>query len=325
MAREAKGHGLTVRRGHVTRRGLAVATLSLVAFGATDGQSQCSKSSATTASWTGSKNIVETAVAAGKFETLAAALKAAGLVDALQGEGPFTVFAPTDDAFAALPDGTVESLLKPENRGLLTSILTFHVVPGRVMAADVVKLDSAQALNGQRIAIETSDAGVSVAGVDVIKTDIGCSHGVIHVADRVRMPATKNIVETAVSAGSFSTLAAALRAAGLVETLAGDGPFTVFAPTDDAFAALPDGTVENLLKPENKDKLVAILKFHVVPGRVYADQLSNGQHVGTAQGSEVAIALDDHGAKVNDARIVATDVDTTNGVIHVIDKVLLPQ
>jgi uncharacterized surface protein with fasciclin (FAS1) repeats len=133
------------------------------------------------------KDIVDTAVSAGSFKTLVAALKAAGLVDTLRGEGPFTVFAPTDEAFSKLPAGTVEVLLKPENIGKLQSILTYHVVSGKVMAGDVVTLKSAKTVNGQGITISTSD-GVKVDGAKVVKTDIECSNGVIHVIDSVILP-----------------------------------------------------------------------------------------------------------------------------------------
>lgn len=133
----------------------------------------------------------------------------------------------------------------------------------------------------------------------------------------------KDIVDTAVGAGSFTTLVAAVEAAGLVETLKGEGPFTVFAPTDAAFAALPAGTVEDLLKPENKDKLTAILTYHVVPGKVMSTDLSEGLKAATVQGGEVTITLDG-GAKVNGATISTADIEATNGVIHVIDAVILP-
>lgn len=133
----------------------------------------------------------------------------------------------------------------------------------------------------------------------------------------------KDIVDTAVAAGNFNTLAAALTAAGLVETLKGEGPFTVFAPTDAAFAALPAGTVEDLLKPENKDKLVAILTYHVVPGKVMSTDLTEGMKAKTVNGAEVTITLDG-GPKVNGAVISTPDVAASNGVIHVIDSVILP-
>lgn len=134
----------------------------------------------------------------------------------------------------------------------------------------------------------------------------------------------KDIVDTAVEAGSFGTLVAAVEAAGLVETLKGDGPFTVFAPTDEAFAALPDGTVEDLLKPENKDQLIAVLTYHVVPGKVMSGDLSNGMEAETAQGGMVKI-MTEGGVTVDGANVVTADVEASNGVIHVIDGVILPK
>ena len=133
----------------------------------------------------------------------------------------------------------------------------------------------------------------------------------------------KDIVDTAIAAGSFETLVAAVQAAELVDTLKGEGPFTVFAPTDDAFAALPEGTVADLLKPENKDQLVAVLTYHVVPGKVMSGDLSDDMTAATVQGGDITIDLDS-GVMVNDANVVQADIETSNGVIHVIDKVILP-
>ena len=140
--------------------------------------------------YTKKKDIVDTAVSAGQFNTLAAALDAAGLIDTLKGDGPFTVFAPTDEAFAKLPAGTVENLLKPENKDQLIAILTYHVVPGNVKAADVVKLDNATTVNGQDVAIQVADNSVRINNANVIKTDIGASNGVIHVIDTVILPSS---------------------------------------------------------------------------------------------------------------------------------------
>lgn len=134
-----------------------------------------------------------------------------------------------------------------------------------------------------------------------------------------------DIVDTAVSAGSFNTLVAAVKAAGLVDTLKGPGPFTVFAPTDEAFAKLPAGTVENLLKPENKDQLVAILTYHVVPGKVMAADVVKIKSANTVQGQALKIAVKGSSVMVGKANVVKTDIDTSNGVIHVIDAVLLPK
>lgn len=270
------------------------------------------------------KDIVDTAVAAGSFETLAAALGAADLVAALKSDGPFTVFAPTDEAFAKLPAGTVETLLKPENKDKLSAILTYHVVGGRVAAKQVVDLKGAKTLNGQRVNIAVADGKVSVDNAKVLKTDILCSNGIIHVIDSVILPASDNIVETASRAGAFKTLLAAAKAAGLAEALSGEGPFTVFAPTDDAFAKLPAGTVESLLKPENKAKLAAILKYHVVAGRVYSEDALAAEKAETLQGESVQISVSDGSAKVDGANLVTTDIDASNGVIHIIDSVILP-
>ena len=134
------------------------------------------------------KDIVDTAVAAGQFQTLAAALNAAGLVETLKGPGPFTVFAPTDAAFAKLPAGTVENLLKPKNKEQLIAILNYHVVPGSVMAADVVKLDEAKTVNGKMLNVKASDSGVMINDAKVTAADIGASNGVIHVIDSVVLP-----------------------------------------------------------------------------------------------------------------------------------------
>mmetsp|Transcript_36096 Transcript_36096/g.95113 ORF Transcript_36096/g.95113 Transcript_36096/m.95113 type:complete len:174 (+) Transcript_36096:246-767(+) len=138
--------------------------------------------------------------------------------------------------------------------------------------------------------------------------------------------AVKDIVDTAVGAGSFKTLAAALGAADLVDTMKSEGPFTVFAPTDDAFGKLPEGTVDDLLKPENKDKLAGILKYHVVSGKVMACDVAtmDGKKVATVNGAEVTIKVDDDGVMVDGAKVVTTDIECSNGVIHVIDSVILP-
>ena len=134
-----------------------------------------------------------------------------------------------------------------------------------------------------------------------------------------------DIVDTAVAAGQFSTLAAALEAGGLVDTLKGDGPYTVFAPTDEAFAKLPEGTVETLLKPENKQQLVDILTYHVVPGKVYAASVVELDTAGTVNGQSVDITVKEETVFINDARVVTADISTSNGVIHVVDTVILPK
>ncbi len=288
-------------------------------------------------------DIVDTAVAAGDFETLVAAVTAAGLVDTLKGEGPFTVFAPADSAFAALPEGTVEGLLE-DPEGALTDVLLYHVVAGKVMAADVVGLDgqSVETVGGGMLDIAIDGDTVLINGVAVAAPDIETSNGVIHVIDGVLIPASDemaegegemmedhgdmaDIVDTAVAAGDFETLVAAVTAAGLVDTLKGEGPFTVFAPADSAFAALPEGTVEGLLE-DPEGALTDVLLYHVVAGKVMAaDVLGlDGQSVETVGGGMLDITIDGETVLINGIPVVAADVDTSNGVIHVIDGVLIP-
>jgi transforming growth factor-beta-induced protein len=290
--------------------------------------------------------IVDVAVANGSFNTLVAAVTAADLAETLSGEGPFTAFAPTDDAFAALPEGLVDALLLPENKDTLTKILTYHVVSGEVFAADVTDGDVAT-VEGQTIELAVGE-GVTVNGANVIIADVPASNGVIHAIDAVLLPPDVDaaallapaeeemaeeemteeiesfgtIVDVAVLNGSFETLVAAVTAADLAETLSGEGPFTVFAPTDDAFAALPEGLVEALLLPENKDVLVQILTYHVVSGEVFAADISDGD-VATVEGQTVELSTAD-GVTVNGASVLIADVPADNGVIHAIDAVLVP-
>ena len=302
---------------------LAVMCAALpVLANAGDNKPCCSSASAKASD---GKNIVETALAAGQFNTLATALTAAGLVDALKGTGPFTVFAPTDAAFAKLPKGTLERLLDPKAKSMLTDILSYHVVSGSVKAEQVLKLKTATTLNGQRLDIMVDDRGVSIDGVRVTKTDILCSNGVIHVIDAVLMPEMKTLVGVADQAGMFKTLLAAAKAAGLATALEGEGPFTILAPTDEAFAKLPAGTLESLLKPENKEKLANILKYHVIPGRFYADQVIKLEHAPTLLGQNVAISVDGRKVMVGGANVIKTDIEAKNGVVHVIDSVIIPK
>ncbi|MFT4841452.1 MAG: transforming growth factor-beta-induced protein [Planctomycetota bacterium] len=269
-------------------------------------------------------DIVDTAVAAGSFKTLAAALGAANLVDTLKGKGPFTVFAPTDAAFAKLPKGTVATLLKKKNLPTLTGILTYHVVAGNMPAKMVLTQTGLVTLNGQRAALAMVNKKATIGGAQIVTTDIQCTNGVIHVIDAVMMPTSDDIVDVASDAGTFNTLIAAAKAAGLVDTLKSKGPFTILAPTDAAFAKLPAGTVEMLLKPENKAKLAEILTYHVVSGRAFAADVAKATSVKSVQGSTIKITAKNGKVMANNATIVATDINASNGVVHVIDQVILP-
>jgi uncharacterized surface protein with fasciclin (FAS1) repeats len=280
----------------------------------------------------GPVDIIDTAEHAGQFKTLLTALRAADLEDAMKSTGPFTVFAPTDKAFAALPEGTVETLLKPENKAKLQSILKYHVVEGRVMSTDLMNYSNAKTLHGNKVKLT-----LMINTASVIKPDIKTSNGVIHVVDQVILPdnykpikgyadkrapnmVEKDIVQTAMAAGQFNTLVAAIQAADLGDALSGKGPFTVFAPTDNAFKKLPAETLTSLLKPENKAKLQAILKYHVLPANLSSHDILKANKVKTLTGQAVypSVMLDNASLKMK-------NIYCSNGVIHVIDTVILPK
>jgi transforming growth factor-beta-induced protein len=248
-----------------------------------------------------------------------------GLVETLKGDGPFTVFAPTDEAFAKLPAGTGREPAEAREQGDPPGqILTYHVVPGKVTAGQVVNLKNAKTANGQQVDIMANANGVKIDNANVVKTDIMTSNGVIHVIDRVILPSSKNIVQTADEAGSFGTLIAAAKAAGLAGVLSGDGPFTVFAPTDEAFQAL-GSTVNELLKPENKHKLAGDPQVPRRQGpRLRPRRRDRGRRQ-DPRGRAVSIGIDNGRLTANDANILMTDIDASNGVIHVIDTVLIPE
>lgn len=263
------------------------------------------------------EDLVDIAAGADDFKTLVSAIKAASLVEAFKAEGPFTVFAPTDDAFAKLPEGTLEALLQDKDK--LTKILTYHVVKGNVMSKDVAKINAAGTLQGALLRIDASK-GVRVNDAKVVNADLRARNGVIHVIDTVLLPPS-DIIDTAANADSFKTLVTAVKAAELVDALKSKGPFTVFAPTDEAFAKLPEGTLPALLN--DQEKLQAILKYHVVPGYVTAADAMKLDRAKTLQGGELKIDSNG-GVHVNDANVIKADILTANGVIHVIDSVLLP-
>ncbi len=272
-------------------------------------------------------SIAEIAAGDENFSTLVAALSAAGLVDTLAGEGTFTVFAPTNDAFAALPEGTVEALLE-DPQGQLTDILLYHVVGDTAaMAEDVVNLDSVTTLNGTPVSISVVDGNVMLNDtVMVTATDIAASNGIIHVIDSVLIPAVAasgTIADVVAGNEDFSTLLTAVQAAGLAETLAGEGPFTVFAPTNEAFAALGDTLNDVLADPEGA--LTNILLYHVIGSTALAEDVVGLDAVSTLQGSDITIEVTDDGVLLNgNVLVTQTDIMTTNGVIHVINGVLLP-
>ena len=284
------------------------------------------------------KHITATVQGTPQFSVLSEAVTAAGLEATLRGEGPFTVFAPTNDAFTALLGElgiTKDQLLA--DRALLTQVLTYHVVAGKVPKAAVPLGRPITTVQGGIFKVDAVGADLVISdgrnrSAKITATDVVAANGVIHVVDRVILPAHRNVVETAVALASadpaeFTVLVDAVVAADLAGALSGSGPFTVFAPTDAAFAALLGElgvTKEQLLA--DKDLLTAVLTYHVVPGRVLKAQVPVGVAIPTLQGGSFTVdaALQITDGRDRRAAIVATDVFATNGVIHVIDNVILP-
>lgn len=270
-------------------------------------------------------SIVEIAVSdPDNFSTLVAALTAANLVDTLnQSAGPFTVFAPTNDAFAALPPGVVDYLLA--NIPELTEVLTYHVVPVEAMAEDLSDGDTLVTLQGDDLIVKI-DGTVMINDATVIIPNVDASNGVIHVIDKVLVPqGILDIVDTAINAGSFSTLVTALQATGLDAALKTPGPFTVFAPTDDVFAALEaanPGIIADLLA--NTDDLANILKYHVVAGKLMSGDVLEQKCLLTLQGNFLNVETNG-GVMIDGAEIIVLDIECSNGVIHVIDAVMIPE
>lgn len=290
-------------------------------------------------------NIVETAVATESLSTLVTAVVAADLAETLSGPGPFTVFAPLNSAFAEI-QGDVDQLLMPENQTALQSVLTYHVVPGAIRSSDLSTMQ-VETVQGQNLSIEVFDGSVMVNQAHVVIADIETANGVVHVIDKVLLPQTDNplempelmsemppepdpftpeqlssIEEIAKSDRSFTALVDALESENLVETLE-SGEFTVFAPTNEAFNAMPNVFRQALFADDQL--LMDVLLAHVVPGTARSsDVLPRTTGIEAVNGSTLNIELYNGTPYVNDAIITQPDVEASNGVIHVIDRVLFP-
>merc|ERR1712151_904247 len=238
--------------------------------------------------------------------------------------------APTNEAFGALPEGTLDSLLKPENKDQLVDILTYHGLPSQVLSTDLKPKQVVKTVEGKPLRVSIYKGDVYANRAKVVGADNLASNGVAHIIDGVLLPRSAlgdskpNIVELAQSVDDLSTLVAAVVAGDLVETLSSPGPFTVFAPTNEAFGALPAGTLDSLLKPENKATLVDILTYHVLPAQVLSTDLKPKQVVKTVEGKDLLVTVLKGGVYANKARVVAADNLASNGVAHIIDSVLLP-
>lgn len=270
------------------------------------------------------KNIVQTASENDDFTTLVQALTVANLDTILSNESKvFSVFAPTDEAFDKLDDTYLTNLIENDTENL-TNILKYHVLSGEVMADDLSDGMRTETMQGKFIDISIEDESVYINEAMVTTTDIECSNGVIHVIDTVLRP-KNNIVETASEFNDFTLLVDAVVAAGLDSTLGDESmQYTVFAPTDEAFNELNTTYLNNLLNNDTTN-LTKILTYHVVPGVVYSTNLSDNMTIETVEGSEITIQIMNQSMYVDNAMITLADIECSNGIIHVIGKVITPE
>lgn len=263
-------------------------------------------------------DIVGTALQANIFQQLAGYVVQAGLVDALRG-GPFTVFAPVDDAFKKIP---VDILHTVQDAGLLETVLKYHVVEGSYTAADL-KDGELMTLAGIPVTISHVGDDVYVNGNKIALPDVSTTNGVVHAMGDVLVPPIGDVIDVATTLPGFGTLADLVTQAGLVKTLKGEGPFTVFAPLDSAFDELPQATLDAVLA--DPELLKTVLTYHVVPGKISLSDMKDGDILTTVAGIDLEVTKDDAGnTLINGIPVAVGNVQATNGVIHVLGEVLVP-
>jgi transforming growth factor-beta-induced protein len=305
-----------------------------------------------------SGNITEVASERGDLSTLVAAVEVGGLAETLAEGGPYTVFAPDNAAFDQLPDGTKEALLDPINKTTLSNLLTYHVVEGKLSAADLKKAikdgggtDTLTTVNGDILKVtELGDYIVLLDAfgkrVTITAADLSASNGMLHVVNTVLNPNNVNLEGLVESGGNimqflnqnsdFSTMATAVKAAGLASLLTSGDTYTVFAPVNEGFAKLPEGALDEMLKDENKEALAGVLKYHIIRGGLSSKSLraaikgKNGPVVLTMlNGEKIEISLEGEAFVITDANgnrasVTAADMSAYNGVIHILDGVMMP-
>jgi uncharacterized surface protein with fasciclin (FAS1) repeats len=278
-----------------------------------------------------SRSILAKAAETGKANKFLTAVYLAELLETLRDDGPFTVFVPIDAAFDKIPTADLIALFQPENKSKLRKILTYHVVNDRIPASRVTSKPRLKTVEGRGLTIAANAKGVAVDNATIVETDIIGRNGIVHLIDRVLIPpsddtlvpaTTRNLITTAEQAGQFTTLLKALDIAGLTDTLREKGPFTVLAPTDEAFAKLGHRSIAALLN--DKEKLAELLKLHVIPGKIKARDLLAGASLKTLAGERLQPSIVKGRLMVNQANVIDTDIDAGNGIVHAINRVLIP-
>ncbi|AKB79067.1 hypothetical protein MSHOH_2584 [Methanosarcina horonobensis HB-1 = JCM 15518] len=260
------------------------------------------------------------------FVIIAGAFNNSSLINVLTGNETHTVFLPTDQAFENMSEGTLEELTA--DPAALEQVLLYHVTNGTLMSEDLANVSNITTLQGSQLPVNATEEGIFVGNAKVIQANVTADNGVVHVIDTVLIPPESplegnDIIETATQEGNFTTLLLAFGAANLTDTLKGEGPFTLFAPTDEAFSALPNGTIEALLN--DTDALNNVLLYHVANESLMAENLTNVSNITTLQGSELPVNVTEEGVFIGNAQVTVQDINASNGVIHAIDAVLIPE
>lgn len=293
---------------------LALAAPSRPAAGADDPRDEGERSS-----------LLVRAAASGRANAFVTAAALADLIPVLKDDGPVTVLVPTDEAFAKLPAATRQALFGPGGGEKLQAILKYHVLPGRVLARQLGGDHRPRSVTGEPLTVAANDRGIAINNATVVAADVLARNGVIHFIDAVLTPPAADLLRVAEQAGKFGVLLELLDAADLKETLRGDGPFTVFAPTDEAFKRLGKRALQGLAESRNRDELRAILKAHVVAGRLTAREAVATGEARTLQGGVVPVTIKQGRVAIGGATALATDIEAGNGIIHAIDGVLAPE
>ena len=271
------------------------------------------------------QTVVEVIANSDDHTTLESAIIAAGLDDDLAGTGPFTVFAPTDAAFELLPEGALDFLLMPENADSLAAVLSYHVVPGDTTAAELMDgMMLPTLVEGDSLFVRVMGDMVHINGAMVTMADIDATNGTVHVIDMVLMQPPASVVDVIMQTDTLSTLATAIDEAELDEDLMMAGPFTIFAPANDAFAAIDQATLAALLADPDGD-LTDILQYHVVAGTYTSADFTDGMMLMTLQGEELEISVMNDTILIDTAMVIMSDLMADNGIVHVINGVLMPE
>ncbi|MGB3802301.1 MAG: fasciclin domain-containing protein [Lewinella sp.] len=270
------------------------------------------------------QNVVQIITDSDDHTTLETAIIQAGLDDDLAGDGPFTVFAPTDDAFEMLPEGMLDYLLMAENADSLASVLSYHVVPGDTMSTDLMDgMMLATLIENDSLYVRSRGDSITVNGVLITMADIDATNGVVHVINAVLVQKVATVVDIVVDTDTLQTLEDAVIAAGLDDDLMTEGPFTVFGPSNDAFAAV-DGDSLAMLLADPMGNLSTILQYHVVAGSYTSSDLVDGMMLTTLQGESLEVSINEDTIMIDSAMIIMADMMADNGIVHVINGVLLP-